>query len=101
MCRVKLYGPWHLNRVLRCLPNTLVYDVRFLYGVFKKNVVNIIADNVLSQVDPDWFYMNDVSHVLDHKRDGTTVPMSQNYIRTKSGQQRQHQTTTGRSFQVK
>ncbi len=78
-----------------------MYDVEFPDRAVKKYSANIITENVLSRVYPDGFYTNVISHVLDHKRDGSAVPMSDKYIKTKSGQMWQRQTTTGWSFQVK
>ena len=39
------------------LLNTLVYDVKFPYGDVKKYAANLIAKNVLPQVDPNaiWY----------------------------------------------
>ncbi len=56
---------------------------------------------MLSQVDPDDSYTNVVLYVLDHRRDGTAVTMSDKYMKTRKGQKKLRQTTTGWSFHVK
>ena len=67
----------------------------------KKCAANIIAENLLSQVSLDGFHTNVLKAILDHKRDGTTVPMSEKYFKTKQGRQKQRQTTVGWEFQIK
>ena len=39
--------------------------------------------------------------ILDHKRDGTAVPMSGKYFKTKQGKRTQHKTTVGWALQIK
>ena len=49
----------------------------------KKYAANLIAENLLSQVDPDGFHINVLEAILDHNRYGTAVPMSDKYFKTK------------------
>ena len=63
--------------------NTLVYDIDFPDGDVKKYYANIIAENLLAQVDPEGFHTNVLEAILDHKRDGTAVPMSGKYFNRK------------------
>ena len=49
------------------LLNTLVYDVEFPDDDMKKYAANLIAKNVLSQVDINVYYTNTMELILDHK----------------------------------
>ena len=81
--------------------NTLVYDVEFPYDAAKKYTVNVIVVNLLSQCDPDGFYTNVMEVILDYKRDGRAVPISEKYFTTKQGKRKIGQSTLGWSFQIK
>ena len=83
------------------LLNTLVYDVKFPDGDVKKYAANLIAKNVLSQVDPNCYYTNTIEAILDHKRDGTAVRMADKFFKTNPGKLTQRHTTVGWSFLIK
>ena len=83
------------------LLSTLVYDVEFTDYDVKKYAANLIVENLLSQVNPDGFHTNFLEAILDHKQDGTAVPIPEKYFKTKQGRQKQRQTTMGREFQIK
>ena len=83
------------------LLNTLVYDVEFPDGDVKKYAANLIAENVLSQVDPNGYYKNTMKAILDHKRDGTAVRMADKFFKTKQGKITQRHTTVGWLFPIK
>ena len=42
-----------------------------------------------------------MSCIVDHKCDGSAVPMEQKYIKSKNGQMKLRQTTVGWSFNIK
>ena len=83
------------------LLNTLVYDVKFPDGDVKKYAANLIAENVLSQVDPNGYYTNTMEVILDNKRDGTAVRMADKLFKTKQGKPTQRHKTVGWSFLIK
>ena len=83
------------------LLRALVYDVEFPDGDVKKYAANIIADNLLYQVDPYGFHTNVFKAILDHKQDGTAVTMSEKCFNKNQGRQNQRQTTAGWAFQIK
>ena len=83
------------------LLNTLVYDVNFTDDDVKKYAANLIAKNVLSQVDPDGYYTNTMEAILDHKRDGKAVRMADKFFKTKQGKLTQWHTTVEWSFLIK
>ena len=55
---------------------TLVYNVEFSDGDVNKYAANLIAENLLSQVNPDGFHTNVLEAILDHKRDETAMTIS-------------------------
>ena len=74
-----MVGQHHKNPLL----NSLMYDIEFPNGDVRKYAANIIAVNLLAQVDPEGYHTNVLEAVLYHKRDGTAVPMSGKYFKTK------------------
>ena len=78
-----------------------MYDIEFPDGDVKKYSANIIAENLLAQVDPEGFHTNDLEAILDHKRNGTAVPMSVKYFKTKKYKRTQRKTTVGWALQIK
>ena len=67
----------------------------------KKYTANLIAKNVLSQVDLNDYYTNTMEAILDHKRDGTAVRMADKFFKTKQGKPTQRHTTVGCLFLIK
>ena len=92
-----MIGQHHKNPLL----NTLMYDIEFPNGDVRKYAANIVAVNLLAQVDPEGFHTNVLEAILDHKRDGTAVPMSGKYLKTKKGRQTQQKTTVGWALKIK
>lgn len=93
----RVIGNFNENPLL----NTLVYDCEFPDGTIKKYSANIIAENVLSQVDPDGYYSTTMDSILDHKRDGSAVRKQDKYIFSRNGQRKLRQTTVGWQFKIK
>ena len=83
------------NHAVNPLLNTFLYNVEFLDGAVRRYVANIIA------CDADGLYTNSMATVLDHKRDGTSVPMSEKYFTTKHGKRTMRRSTEGWSFHIK
>ena len=75
--------------------------VRFPCFVLKKYAANLIAENVLSQVDPNGYNTNTMEAIMDHKRDGIAVPMADKFFKTKQGKLTQRHTTVGWLFLIK
>ena len=76
--------------------NSMIYDLEFPDGAVKEYSANIIAENMLTQVDSDGFTMTMMEGIIDHKKD-TDVAVSKNdmYVVTRRGQQRLRITTCG------
>ena len=77
------------------LLNTLVYDVEFSDGDVKKYAANLLAKTFLSQVYPNVYYTNTMEEILDHKRNGTAVPMADKFFKMKQVKLTQLHTTVG------
>ena len=75
-------GTYHDNPFL----NTITYDVEFPDGQVKEYGANIIAENMLTQVDSHG-YLSLMDSIIDHKRDPSqAILMEDKYIMTKSRQ---------------
>ena len=79
----RMTGTYHDNPFL----NTITYDVEFSDGQIKEYGANIIAENMLTQVDLDGYSLSLMDSIIDHKRDlSQAIPMEDKYITTKSRQ---------------
>jgi hypothetical protein len=78
-----------------CL-NSIVYDIEFPDGTVKEYSANIIAENMLTQVDSDGFTMTMMEGIIDHKVD-TDVAVSKKdaHVVTRRGRKRLRITTCG------
>ena len=76
--------------------NTMVYEVEFPDGQVKEYAANIIAENMLSQVDSEGYSLTLLDAIVDYKRDdAVAIPKSEMYIVSERGQKRIRQTTQG------
>ena len=91
-------GTYHDNPFL----NTITYDVEFPDGQVKEYGANIIAENMLTQVDSDGYSLSLMDSIIDHQRDPSqAIPMEEKYIMTKSGQKRLRKATKGWKLLIK
>ena len=76
-------GTYHDNPFL----NTITYNVEFPNGQVKDYGTNIIAENMLTQVDSDGYSLSLMDSIIDDQRDlSQAIPIQDKYITTKSGQ---------------
>jgi hypothetical protein len=88
----KTYGKYDENPCL----NSVMYEVEMPDGQVKEYCANVIAQNMLAQVDPDGYSMALMGGIVDHRRDHTkAVSVEEAYVVTKSGQKRLRKTTIG------
>jgi len=81
--------------------NSMIYDVECPDGTVKQYGANIIAQNVLEQVeDPDGHYAERIKAVVDHRKQGNAVPRGKAYVTTRTGQKKLRQSTAGWDFLV-
>ena len=94
----RMTGTYHDNLFL----NTITYDVEFPDGQVKEYGANIIAENMLTQVDSDGYSLSLMDSIINHQRDPSqAIPMEDKYITTKSGQKRLRKTTKGWKLLIK
>lgn len=75
--------------------NTLVYECEFEDGTVKEYAANVIAQNIYAQSDPDGWHHRLAMKIIDHKSDGTAIPKSDKYIKSKNGQNKLRKSTVG------
>ena len=91
-------GTYHDNPFL----NTITYNVEFPDGQVKEYGANIIAENMLTQVDSDGYSLFLMDSIIDHQRDPSqAISMEDKHITTKSGQKRVRKTTKGWKLLIK
>ena len=84
-----------------CL-SSMIYEVEFPNGQLKEYAENVIAENMLTQVDSDGYSLTMMDAITDYwKDDIVTFPMTNKYLTTSSGQKRMRKTTVGRLLLVK
>ena len=94
----RMTGTCHDNPFL----NTIPYDIEFSDGQVKEYGANIIAKNMLTQVDLDGYSLSLMDSIIDHSKDPSqAIPMEDKYITTKSGQRRLQKTTKGWKLLIK
>ena len=76
------------------LLNTLIYEVEFPDGTMKEYAANVIAENMVLQVDEEGFSSPLIEGIIDYKKDpSVAVDVSDKYLVTRRGQKRLRRTT--------
>ena len=79
-----------------------MYEVELMDGRIKEYGANIIAENMLTQVDSDGFSLAIMEEIIHYKHnDLITIPKADKYITTGRGQRRLRKTTAGWKLLVK
>jgi hypothetical protein len=82
--------------------NSIIYDVEFDDGTVKEYSANVIAENILSQVDSDGISKTMMEAVIDHKKNkSTAISKTDMYVVTKRGQRKLRKTTCGWKLLIK
>ena len=81
--------------------NTVVYDVQFPDGAVKQYSANIIAENILRQVDADRYHSQLLEGILEHKKNSRTVEKKDQWIVSKRSKRSTRKTTVGWKFRVR
>ena len=87
----KVVGTCDENPIL----NSIICEVEFPDGQVREYGANVIAENMLAQVDDDGFSRTLMESVIDCKRDDTAIPPEDKCVFTKSGQRRLRKTARG------
>ena len=77
----KVIGKSNSNPIL----DTRIYQVKFPDGAVAEYSANIIAENILSQVDSDGYTHSFLSEILGHRSTSEAVTVEDGLIHTKSG----------------
>ena len=77
----KVVGKSNSNPIL----DTRIYQVEFPDGAVAEYSANIIAENILSQVDSDGYTHSFLSGILGHRSTSEAVTVEDGLIHTKSG----------------
>ena len=89
-------GRAHSNPYL----DTRIYDVEFDDRTIKQYAANIIAENILTQVDAEGRTYLMLDEILDHRRLDTALTKENGYIVTKRGVKKWKKSTQGWELQV-
>jgi hypothetical protein len=93
----KTIGTYSDNPIM----NSIVYEVKFPDGELKEYAANILAENMVCQVDHEGHNIMLLREIIDYKRDeATAVPIDDKFLTTRSGQRSLRKTTQGWSFLV-
>ena len=83
-------GTYHNNPMM----NSIIYEVKFPDGQVKEYAANVIAENMLSQIDSDGYSTTLIESIVDHRKDeSTAVPKSDCHVVTARGQRRPRKAT--------
>jgi hypothetical protein len=77
-------GSYDDNPVL----NSMIYDLEFPDGNIMEYAANMLAENMLSQLDPYGYNTILLKEIIDYRRDDSAVPLEDKYLTTSSGQRR-------------
>jgi len=76
--------------------NSIIYEVELPDGQIKEYAANVIAENMLSQVDSEGNSTTLIQAIVDYKKDeATAVPKSDKWVITRRGQRRLRKSTAG------
>ena len=82
--------------------NSMVYEVEFPDGQVKEYAANVIAENMLTQVDSEGFSVTLMEAIVDYrKKHGVAVDKPDQFVVTKRGQKRLIKSTKGWSLLVR
>jgi hypothetical protein len=85
-----------------CLNTTMTCEVEFPDGQLKEHAANVIAKNMLTQIDSDGYSLTMTEGITDYRKDkAMAVPMNDKYLVTASGQKRPRKTAVGWKLLVK
>ena len=94
----RMTGTYHDNPFL----NTITYDIEFPDGQVKEYGANIIAVNMLTQVNSDGYSLSLMDSIIDHQRDlSQAILMDDKHITMKSRQKQLRKTTKGWKLHIK
>lgn len=74
--------------------NSMIYEIEFPDGQIKEYAANVIAENMLTQVENEGYSITMMEGIIDFRKDySIAVPKNEKYIVTKRGQKTLRKTT--------
>ena len=67
------------------LLNSIIYEVEFSNGQVKEYATNVLAENMLSQVDLEGYSTTILDGIIDFKKDESVVNKADRFLITKNG----------------
>jgi hypothetical protein len=81
--------------------NSIIYEVEFPDGQVKEYTVNVIVENMLTQVDSDGYSTTILKAIIDYQKgEALAVPKADKYVYISSRQKRLQKTTVGCSLLI-
>ena len=77
------------------LVDTRAYEIEFIDGATETLTANIIADNLLAQVDEEGQRQILLDKIIDYRRNNDAVHKIDAFIKTSTGNRRRKMTTKG------
>ena len=71
----------------------MIYNVEFSDRTLKQYSTNLIAENMLTQVDDNGFTMTMMQGIIDHNMNTTMVSICDSHVITRHGRKRLKKTT--------
>ena len=75
--------------------NTVLYDVEFNDGSVRQYTANMIAQNLVDQVDNYGYSLSRLEAIVDYRKDKSALTKDQINFKTKSGKSRSRKSTKG------
>ena len=72
-----------------------MYDVEYTDGTMETLSANILAENILAQVDENGYRHLMIDEIVDHRKTDEAIPITEGTYRTKHGTIRKKFTTRG------
>lgn len=83
------------NRTTNPLLDTTPFEVEFYDGTVERLTAKIIAENIMLQVDEYGHHYQVLKEIREHKKDASAIPVSDGFVRSRSGNLHPKKTTRG------
>jgi hypothetical protein len=93
----RVAGTYNSNPIL----NTITYDVEFDDGEVLEYAANIIAENLLSQVDDEGFTITRLQSIVDHRKGDDALSNENAFTTNRLGVKRLRKSTVGWSLKFR
>ena len=81
--------------------NSMIYEVEFPDSMVKEYLANVIAQNLLSQIDSEGFSNTVFDSIIDYAKDETALTKKNRFIVTKHSRRKLRKSTVGWKLLVK